>query len=110
MIMITEKHVPKLNITARFIHRDLMKNPHPLKKFKFKEDVTLPTTTLPVDGTGDGTVLCPMNGNDSLGDCHDSNTEVLTEKGWKYWSEYDGQSLLATMNQRSGMLEFQAPL
>ncbi len=49
-------------------------------------------------------------GNDSQGDCHDASTEVLTEHGWKLWPDYDGQSLLGTMNPISGFLEFQAPL
>lgn len=30
---------------------------------------TVPQTTLPVDCTGDATVSCPMDGNDTLGDC-----------------------------------------
>lgn len=47
--------------------------------------------------------------NDSLGDCHDAQTEVLTEHGWQAWPNYDG-SLLATMNQKSGRMEFQVPL
>ena len=41
--------------------------------------------------------------------CHDDKTEVLTEHGWKFWPEYDGSSLLGTMNQLSGALEFQRP-
>ena len=47
--------------------------------------------------------------NDTDGDCHDDKTEILTEKGWSLWPEYDGQSLLGTMNQTTGELEFQAP-
>jgi hypothetical protein len=48
--------------------------------------------------------------NDVDGDCHDDKTEVLTERGWQLWPEYDGTSLLGTMNQQTGCLEFQAPL
>jgi hypothetical protein len=48
--------------------------------------------------------------NNQTGDCHDDKTEVLTETGWQRWPEYDGRSLLGTMNQTSGLLEFQAPL
>lgn len=48
-------------------------------------------------------------GNQTYGDCHDDKTEVLTSKGWKSWSDYDGETPLATMNQQSRMLEFQAP-
>jgi len=48
-------------------------------------------------------------GNGTYGDCHSSDSEVLTEHGWTPWPEYDGSSLLGTMNQRTGRLEFQAP-
>ena len=40
--------------------------------------------------------------------CHDAQTEVLTERGWQGWPDYDG-SLLGTMNRLTGMLEFQQP-
>lgn len=49
-------------------------------------------------------------GNDQYGDCHSADTEVLTEKGWVGWPDYDGASLLGTMNRQTGLLEFQAPL
>ena len=41
--------------------------------------------------------------------CHDNKTEVLTEKGWQAWPDYDG-SLLGTINPRSRYLEFQVPI
>ena len=41
--------------------------------------------------------------------CHDEKTEVLTERGWTPWPEYDGHSLLGTMNPLNHNLEFQAP-
>jgi hypothetical protein len=41
--------------------------------------------------------------------CHDDKTEVLTEHGWKLFSEYDRKSLVGTMNQFNGQLEFQLP-
>ena len=50
-----------------------------------------------------------MLGNDVDGDCHDGQTEVLTDDGWMRWSEYDGKSLLGTVNQSTLLLEFQAP-
>ena len=54
-------------------------------------------------------VPLPMFANDRYG-CHSADTEVLTEHGWKKWPDYDGRSLLGTMNQDTGYLEFQAPL
>lgn len=55
-------------------------------------------------------VITNVEGNDSVGDCHDEKTEVLTEHGWRLWTDYDGSSLLGTMNTTTGMLEFQAPI
>lgn len=54
--------------------------------------------------------LHDIMGNDQLADCHDDKTEVLTESGWTPWPEYDGESLLGTMNPETRMLEFQAPI
>jgi hypothetical protein len=50
-----------------------------------------------------------MWGNAQYGDCHDENTEVLTEKGWVPWPEYDGESMLATVNPATLLLEYQSP-
>jgi hypothetical protein len=41
--------------------------------------------------------------------CHDAQTEVLTERGWKRWDEYGWSDSLATMNQVTGHLEYQQP-
>src|SRR3954451_21214594 len=46
---------------------------------------------------------------DGLGLCHTADTEVLTDKGWVPWPEYNFSDLLATVNPVSGFLEFQAP-
>ena len=62
---------------------------------------------LPFEGRS---MLRNIYGNDQLGDCHDDKTEVLTESGWVLWPNYDGESLLGTMNKQSQMLEFQAPI
>lgn len=52
----------------------------------------------------------PIRDQGSIGQCHTSDTEVLTDKGWISWPEYNGSDLLGTMNQVTGELEFQAPL
>ena len=41
--------------------------------------------------------------------CADEATEVLTNTGWKYWSDIKGIELLGTMNPADHSLEFQAP-
>lgn len=42
--------------------------------------------------------------------CHVEGTEVLTEKGWVDFSNYNGTDLLATMNPVTQMMEYQAPI
>jgi hypothetical protein len=49
-------------------------------------------------------------GNGQYGDCHSADTEVLTETGWKRWSDYDGKSQLGTVNPSTLLLEFQTPV
>lgn len=47
---------------------------------------------------------------DGYGYCTTADTEVLTERGWTPWPEYNGTDLLGTMSLATGNLEFQAPL
>lgn len=42
--------------------------------------------------------------------CTTEDTEVLTERGWVQWPDYNGSDLLGTMNPATGALEYQAPL
>lgn len=60
--------VPKLGIVAHFSHRDAMKARGVFRSFKHSSPI-IPPTTLPVDSTGNATVSCPMDGNDTYGDC-----------------------------------------
>lgn len=41
--------------------------------------------------------------------CHDDKTEVLTDKGWIGWSDYNWKDLLGTVNPISLKMEFQEP-
>lgn len=41
--------------------------------------------------------------------CYDSDTEVLTSEGWKYWPDITGKELLATRRPDGG-LEYHKPL
>lgn len=52
---------------VHFQHRDTMRRKRPMAKATLPE--TVPATTLPVDCSGNGTVSCPMDSNDSLGIC-----------------------------------------
>lgn len=46
---------------------------------------------------------------DGLGYCVDAETEILTENGFVKFPEYDGKSKVATVNQETGVLEYQMP-
>jgi hypothetical protein len=75
------------------------------------DKATIPPSPPSVDYTAPAmSVIQNVEGNDSVGDCHDEKTEVLTEHGWRLWTDYDGSSLLGTMNTATGMLEFQTPI
>ena len=41
--------------------------------------------------------------------CLDKQTDVLTEKGWVKWSNYDGRCKLATVNLENLCVEYQSP-
>src|SRR5262245_35191418 len=44
-----------------------------------------------------------------VGYSHTADTEVLTERGWVPWPEYDGTTRLASIDPLTHLLEFQAP-
>ncbi|WP_445634544.1 tape measure protein [Nostoc sp. DSM 114161] len=41
--------------------------------------------------------------------CYDSNTEVLTSRGWVRWDEVSDRDLFASQNLETGEIEFQLP-
>jgi hypothetical protein len=63
-----KKYLNKVGRWVHFQHRDTMRQrmPHPSARLAA---AVVPATTIPVDCTGNGTVLLPMDGNDTLGDC-----------------------------------------
>lgn len=50
-----------------------------------------------------------IKNQNGIGYCHDEKSEVLTERGWVRWSDYNWSDQLGTMNPRTGNLEFQSP-
>lgn len=42
--------------------------------------------------------------------CHTEDTEVLTDRGWTRWPDYNWSDLLGTVDPVSGRMEFQQPL
>jgi hypothetical protein len=54
---------------------------------------------------------CPPVYNQSdLGSCHDDKTEVLTDHGFKLFSQLDGSERLATVNPETAELFFEVPV
>jgi thymidylate synthase ThyX len=62
--------------------------------------------------SGHGSVLEHANYTFLISDvsrvfCYDSDTDVLTDEGWKPWPKVDGNELFGTLNPNSGELEYQ---
>lgn len=53
----------------------------------------------------DSSQLCKTAGQT----CFDEQTEILTDEGWKLFSELNREELVLTMNPRTGEAEFQKP-
>lgn len=51
----------------------------------------------------------PSRDQNGRGYCHTADTEVLTEKGWVMWPDYDWTTALGTVNPLTHRLEFQRP-
>ena len=62
-----KKYLEKHGHWTHFVHRDAMSRKRPMAKASMPKAV--PATTLPVDCTGNASVSCPMDANDSLGIC-----------------------------------------
>jgi intein/homing endonuclease len=69
----------------------------------------LPKVTAPTWDCRTLGIVGPIKDQGQCG-CHVGTDEVLTTKGWKKWENYDWQTPIGTMNQETGLLEFQAPL
>jgi hypothetical protein len=65
-----KKWLEKHGHWVHFVHRDQMARKRPMAKATLPTaERAVPATTLPVDNTGNAAVSCPMDGNDTLGDC-----------------------------------------
>lgn len=62
-----KKWLPKHGHWVHFTHRDTMRRKSPMPRALLRKEV--PASTLPIDCTGNATVSCPMDGNDTLGIC-----------------------------------------
>jgi hypothetical protein len=69
---VKKKWLEKHGKWAMFVHRDKMRRTSltgARRAVAPEKCKNVPVTTLPVDCTGNGSVSCPMDGNDTLGDC-----------------------------------------
>ncbi|MFH1585758.1 MAG: LamG-like jellyroll fold domain-containing protein [archaeon] len=48
--------------------------------------------------------------DEGIGHCYDNETEILTDEGWKLFSDLNKEEEVATLNQDTGELEWQMPL
>lgn len=53
--------------------------------------------------------MIPALDQGSKGFCHDAATEVLTERGWVAWPDYNWSDPIGTVNPSTHAMEFQAP-
>ena len=54
--------------------------------------------------------MCPnVYDQGELGSCHDDQTEVLTDLGWKFFSSLSNDDKLATVNPQTSVLTFELP-
>lgn len=98
--------IPNLGHHAHFMHRDLMFNPHPLKKAVRR---AVPPTTLPVDNSNGQKCVWKMYDNDRFGNCgpvmmaHVDNTLTYGrgQEGWQE-SDFDVNKLDSQYEQVSG--------
>lgn len=61
-----------------------------------------------IRNVGMGGQPIPARDQNGRGYCHTADTEVLTDRGWVAWPEYNWSDLVATVSQ-SGAMEFQLP-
>lgn len=60
--------------------------------------------------TGNSGGNMPVKDQNGQGFCHTADTEVLTDKGYVKWPEYNWVDKLATVNPASGSMEYQLPM
>jgi hypothetical protein len=83
-----KKYLEKHGIWVHFQHRDTMRTRHTHAMAALPGTIVIPKTTLPVDCTGNGTVVAPMDGNNTLGDC----MEAMACHVDGFWTFGRGQS------------------
>jgi len=52
----------------------------------------------------------PSNTVDLVVTCYSEDTEVLTDKGWKFFKDLNREDLIATLNPKTEYLEYQKPI
>jgi hypothetical protein len=104
MTVIKTVALPKVGHNAHFVHRDMMRPRHALKRFyaPYKQFAP-PPTLLPVDSTGNATVSCPMDGNDTYGDCG----EAMAAHGDNIFTFRQGQGTESTFTDAALVAQYE---
>ncbi len=100
--------LPKHRMWVHFQHRDTMRK-RLVREGAAEAIGAIPAVTLPVDGTGDAGVSCPMDGNDTHGDCMEAMA-CHTDNIWTYgqgkpgWTEsvFNQQGIINQYEAASG--------
>lgn len=100
---LNEVLIPGIGLRVKFFHRDDARKRAVMRRFKlpFEAGKPLPVTPLPVDSTGNQTVVCPMDGNGDdgtntpvLGDC----MEAMGAHCDQIWTFRQGQGVESTFD------------
>ena len=94
---------------------DLRKDEEDLRDFKYKDVLKIELekkqeTSLSMPSKVDYShEMTPVKSQGYLG-CHDNQTEVLTDEGWKKFNLLNKKELLATVNTLTNRMEYQKPI
>lgn len=75
---------------------------------RIKEQIATKSRVSDIRNVGNGGKPIPYLDQNGVGYSHDGQTEVLTEKGWVRWADWNKSDLLGTVNPLTHLLEFQA--
>ncbi len=94
------KFLPRLQAFAHFTPRHRMRSRFTLQKFQV---ASVPPTRLPVDCTGNATVQCPMDLNDTLGICMLAMAEHIDN----IWTYRQGKGTQSTFDQTLAKAQYE---
>lgn len=76
---------------------------------RYEEQEALQSSLEHVRMRGNFGKIIPSLDQNGQGYSHSEDTEVLTDKGWRKWPEWNRVDQLASVNMNTGMMEYQSP-